>query len=274
MDAQPDAAVLRQATLGDVEIGHDLDARDHRRGEPARRRLDFMQHTVDAVAHDQTVFKRLEMDVGRAHFQRVGDDERHQAYHRRFGREVLQLLDIGIESDVVALLDIADDLSQCRLARAVEALQRSLELGGNRDLRLDLAPGDHLERVHGVQVGGIGHRQRELFLVFGQRQRARLAQKARRDTLLQDGHFRISGGFDEWQPELSRERLGDVSLRNDAERHKQRTELFAGLLLQPQRTLESRGVELAALDQNFADAFFMNVVQCFDCTNFDRWMIA
>ena len=28
LDRQPDAAVLRQALLGDVEVGHDLDARD------------------------------------------------------------------------------------------------------------------------------------------------------------------------------------------------------------------------------------------------------
>jgi hypothetical protein len=35
LHAQHDAAVLRQAALGDVELGHDLDARDHRGGEVA-----------------------------------------------------------------------------------------------------------------------------------------------------------------------------------------------------------------------------------------------
>ena len=35
LHAQPDAAVLRQAPLGDVEVGHDLDARDHRGGRAA-----------------------------------------------------------------------------------------------------------------------------------------------------------------------------------------------------------------------------------------------
>ena len=62
--------------------------------------------------------------------------QRHEADHRRFGREVLQLLDVGVEREiVVALLDVADDLAQRRLARAVQALERGVELGRNRDQR-------------------------------------------------------------------------------------------------------------------------------------------
>ena len=58
-----DAAVLRQPPLGDVELRHDLDARDDRRGEPAGRRLDLVQHAVDAVADAQLVLERLDVDV-------------------------------------------------------------------------------------------------------------------------------------------------------------------------------------------------------------------
>jgi hypothetical protein len=47
LHAQTDAAVLRQAALGDVEVRHDLHAGNHRRREAARRRLDFVQHAVD-----------------------------------------------------------------------------------------------------------------------------------------------------------------------------------------------------------------------------------
>ena len=62
--------------------------------------------------------------------------QRHQPDHRRFGREVLQLLDVGVEGELVAaLLDVADDLAERRLARAVEPLERGLELGRNRDQR-------------------------------------------------------------------------------------------------------------------------------------------
>ena len=102
---------------------------------------------------------------------------------------------------------------------------------------------------------GIGHRERELVLVLAQRQRARFAQEPRRDALLEDRKLGIAGGVDERQVELGGERFGDVALRAHAERHQQRAELFAALLLHAERALEAGGVELAALDQDFADAF-------------------
>ena len=92
-------------------------------------------------------------------------------------------------------------------------------------------------------------------LVLAHRQRARLAQEPRRDALLENREFGIAGGVDERQSELRRERLGDVALRADAERDEQRAQLFAAFLLHAQRALESRGVQLAALDQDFANAF-------------------
>ena len=50
-DAQRDAAVLRQALLGDVELGHDLQARDQRRVQRAVRLHHLAQRAVDAKAH-------------------------------------------------------------------------------------------------------------------------------------------------------------------------------------------------------------------------------
>ena len=85
----------------------------------ARRRFDLVQHAVDAVAHDQPVLERLDVDVRCAHFQRIGDDQRDQPYHRRFRREILELLDVGVEADVIALLDVAENLTERRLARTI-----------------------------------------------------------------------------------------------------------------------------------------------------------
>ena len=62
-DVQLDAAVLRQAPLGDVQVGHDLDAAGDGHGQVARRRHHFVEHAVAAIAHLVFVFKRLEMDV-------------------------------------------------------------------------------------------------------------------------------------------------------------------------------------------------------------------
>ena len=58
VDAHLDAAVLRQALLGDVEPGHDLEAADDGRLEAVdlRRQGLRLQHAVDAVADAQVVF--------------------------------------------------------------------------------------------------------------------------------------------------------------------------------------------------------------------------
>ena len=51
VDHQPDAPVLGQALLGDVQLGHDLHARDDPCCHPARHRRDVLKHAVDAEAH-------------------------------------------------------------------------------------------------------------------------------------------------------------------------------------------------------------------------------
>ena len=232
-----------------------LIARDHRRRQPPRRRLDLVQHAVDAVAHDEPVLERLDVDVGGARLERVGDEQVHEPDHRRLGREVLQLLHVGVERELVdARLDVADDLAVRRLAAAVQTLERGFELGRDRDHRAHCAAGHHLEGVDRVRVGRVGHRERQLGLVLAHRQRARLAQEARRDALLEDRELGIAGRVDQRQRELRRQRLGDVALRDDAQRDQQRAELLAAVLLQAQRALEVRGVELAAFDQDFAEA--------------------
>ena len=99
-----------------------------------------MQHAVDPVADAQPVLERLDVDVGGARLERVGDDERHEADDRRLGREVLQVLNVGIERELVALLDVADDLTDRRAARAVEPLECGVELRRNRHLRFTVRP--------------------------------------------------------------------------------------------------------------------------------------
>jgi hypothetical protein len=80
------------------------------------------------------------VDVGGARFERVGDDERNEANDGRLGRQVLEVLDVGVERELVALLDVADDLADGRAARAIEALERGVELGGDCELRLYIRP--------------------------------------------------------------------------------------------------------------------------------------
>ena len=156
-----------------------------------RRRLDLVQHAVDPVANDQPVLERLDVDVRRAHFERVGDEQRHEADDRRLGCEVLQLLDVGVERELVgARFDIADQLADRRLAGAVQALERRLELRWDGDHRAHRAARHHLEGADRVRIGRISHREAELGLVLAHRQRTRLAQEARGHAFLEDREIR------------------------------------------------------------------------------------
>ncbi len=78
VDHQLDAAVLRQAPLGDVEVRHDLDAADDRQREVLRRRDHLVEDAVDAVAHLELVLERLEVDVGGLVLDRLEQHEVEQ----------------------------------------------------------------------------------------------------------------------------------------------------------------------------------------------------
>ena len=227
-----------------------------------------MQHAVDPVADGETVLERLDVDVGRSRIERIGDDVRDEADDRRLGREILQLLHVGVEREIVAaLLDVAHDLPDGGAVCAVQPLERRIELARNCDPRLHLAAGEHAKRADRVLVGRIGHREGDLVLVLVERQCARLAQEARRDALLENREFGIAGRVDEREAELERERLGDVALRGQPERDEQRAQLFAAVLLDAQRAIEPGRVELAALDQDLADALSSRCIHRFSqCT--------
>jgi hypothetical protein len=97
LDAQRDAPVLRQPALGDVELGHDLDARDHRGGGAHRRRVDLLEDAVDAVAHLELVGEGLDVHVRGPRLDRALHDLVDQPDHRRLAGQVAQVLDVLLE---------------------------------------------------------------------------------------------------------------------------------------------------------------------------------
>ena len=121
---QLEAAVLRHALLGDVELRHDLDARDDRAVEalvdrPHRR----LQHAVDAVLHVHRVVLRLDVDVAGAPLDGGVDRRVDEADDRaRVGR---QLLDGEL---LVAGVVLAQDLELEALGRFLEHARRALAL--------------------------------------------------------------------------------------------------------------------------------------------------
>ena len=92
-DGLLDAAVLRQAALGDVEIRHDLDARDDRQRQVPGRRGHLVERAVHAVADLEFVLERLEMDVAGPVLDGLVEDQIHVADDGRgvgLGLDVLQ----------------------------------------------------------------------------------------------------------------------------------------------------------------------------------------
>ena len=71
---RPDAAVLGQAPLGDVQLGHDLHARDHSGGHAPRDRSDVLQDAVNAHPHAHLVAVGRQVHVGGAPLDGLGDD--------------------------------------------------------------------------------------------------------------------------------------------------------------------------------------------------------
>ena len=76
--AHAEAAVLRNAALGNVELAHHLDARKNG-GVPVlgQRLHGELQDAVDAVLHDHLGVARFDVDITRAALERREDDGVH-----------------------------------------------------------------------------------------------------------------------------------------------------------------------------------------------------
>ena len=70
-----DAAVLRDALLGNLHARLNLDSLDDRGLEALRRRVHVLEGAVDAVADAEAVLKRLQMDIGGAALEGFHDDQ-------------------------------------------------------------------------------------------------------------------------------------------------------------------------------------------------------
>ena len=95
VDGEPDAAVLRDAALGDVEVAHDLHAADDAADHAPRHGGRVDEHAVDAEAHAQLVAVGREVHVGGALLDGLGDDPVDELDDRRVLGGLAQLDDLG-----------------------------------------------------------------------------------------------------------------------------------------------------------------------------------
>ena len=111
-----DAAVLRLAPLGDVELREHLQARRHAGGHALGDPLHLVEHAVDAEAHDERVLHRLEVDVAGPVLGGLEDDRVHEPDERH-------VRDAVVDLEVVAVLlrSSASPSASSRIAAAPNA---------------------------------------------------------------------------------------------------------------------------------------------------------
>ncbi len=166
-DAQLEAPVLRDALLGDVELRHDLDARDDGAVVPLVDRLHrLVEHAVDPVLDDDDVLLRLDVDVRGAALDRVEDDRVDELDDRR--RVLRDPID---REGLFALLVLGHELHAELFGRLVEhalgglaLLKDVVDRRAAADLELQRESGQKLQLVELHDVGGIGADDRERFL--------------------------------------------------------------------------------------------------------------
>ena len=162
-----DAAVLGQAPLGDVEPGHDLEARHHLGGQRQRRRGHLLQHAVEAGPDAIGLLVGLEVNVGRAALDGVQQDLVDEAHDRRVHRLVARrVVALTSSSPPVTSRLSRSKSSSAMLLMEVSTASRArrhdvLELVLLDDDRVHAESGLELDLVDGLQVGGVGHAEEQ-----------------------------------------------------------------------------------------------------------------
>ncbi len=159
-DLEVDPAILGEAAFGDVELGHDLEAGEHRLLEllDVFGNGDFAEATVDAVAHAEFFLHGFDVNIGGVLFESLADDLVHEFDDRGFF--VIGVDDVGfVALFQVGGIDIAafEDFFKGVGADAVEVaegIEESFFWGetpadGDGDFASDGLAGDEVEGVVG-----------------------------------------------------------------------------------------------------------------------------
>ncbi len=141
--AQGNASILRQALFGDVQLRHDLDARDQRCMDGFLGPHDIAQRAVDAKTHDRNLLKRFDVDI-RSLFPQGLRQERidHADHGRIIGRfeQVFNSRHIEHELGQVKVgLDFIDHLGRIAAGTGVGFGNGRIEFIARHGFQLDAA---------------------------------------------------------------------------------------------------------------------------------------
>jgi len=201
-----DAAILGLAVLGDVHVGHHLEARDDRPGQLPVQGVRLEADTVHAIAHADAVGHRLDVDVGRPLGEGLFEDFLDEADDGRVFRLVLLVLDAA-----PFLLDL--DLLAQAVCLGADVVQRR----GRREGEGELAIEDEAQVVGGEGDHRVVCREDQLAVVQLDRNDAEVLHHVAghevRDALGDRGPAQVHEG----QLELPAEGLRELDLVDEVE---------------------------------------------------------
>ena len=233
------AAVLRQAALGDVHVRHHFDARNDRQREMARRRRHFVKRAIDAVANFEFVLERLEMDVARPVLDRLIQDQIDEANDRRgvrFGFDTRPVALVAAQRHQLArFAELLEDVLHAGGVGAVVALDPIFDLLGRRDDDMDVFAEREAEIFRRAQIERIDQRDARARCPRRRSAARDGGGRDRRESIVESAAINLAlGKIDEFRPE----RVGDDSI-------------------------ESALIDEAAIDHRLCDRF--SVQRCASC---------
>src|SRR6185437_12669915 len=243
-----DAPILRQAAFGDVQLGHQLYARNNSGLQLARRRVLAIEHAVNAIPDAELFFERLDMYVARALLDGLRDHRVHQPDDWRFAGHVAKMLKV-----FGSLCRIGFRIVFGFVLLAVIAGDRVEDLLLRREHGIDAEAGAGAHRGDGLEIERVGHRQPYRMIRQADRKAAELAQEFRRECF----RFRGNGGRpvdgNQWNAELVAQRRQHIAHGDEAEIYQRLAELVAAFFLQLERAIEILRRNQLARNQRFAE---------------------
>ena len=256
---QLDAAVLRQPPLGDVELGHDLDAADHGGLQLLGRGFDVVQDAVDPVAHLQVLLERLDVNVARPRLDRLGDDQVDEPDDGGLRGQVFQLfdiLDLVREALDVAVVDALDDAAQRAGGRPVQLLEDVHDLALGPEHRLEPVAGRLPHRVDGRVIERVGHRERQQVVFQRDRHELALLHEPVGQDVFQHGDGWIFGPCHRRYSEVLRDDRQAVLLGDVPKVDQELADFFARFRLQVECGPQFLLVHQSALQKHLAERLF------------------
>ena len=238
------ASVLRGALLGDVELGHHLQAARHCGLEELRNRRELAHDAVHASPHEQAVALGREVDIRSAEIDRAAQDRVHLLDRRRVRRGLAQ-----VDDRSGGRLFLFDLLVEIELA-GIDSGDRSIDRfgGGNSDAHgrsernLQVVGGDDVRRIADRDQNRAVLEETDRNRAVAARQR--LAQQAGRAHV-----DRLADEVDERKLMLLGEHPRHLCWGHKAFVDENLAEPLAGGLLVLQRLLELLDAERAVAEQ-------------------------